>query len=135
MHGKRVVVVGIGNSGSDIAVETSRVAEEVRTVCRWPLSLFGRYTLARNYSCKLSYEAQRKFNQFSLSPSPIQLIVGIFNNPIRFCHIYLSQPLLLLLLSSLLLSAVIFSESTLLHPNHLHLHIQSTAESTSASSY
>ncbi|XP_062306077.1 uncharacterized protein LOC134010810 [Osmerus eperlanus] len=29
MKGKRVVVVGIGNSGSDIAVETSRVAEQV----------------------------------------------------------------------------------------------------------
>ncbi|XP_041647715.1 flavin-containing monooxygenase 5-like [Cheilinus undulatus] len=29
MHGKRVVVIGIGNSGGDIAVETSRVAEQV----------------------------------------------------------------------------------------------------------
>ncbi|XP_004068219.1 dimethylaniline monooxygenase [N-oxide-forming] 5 [Oryzias latipes] len=29
MYGKRVVVIGIGNSGGDIAVETSRVAEEV----------------------------------------------------------------------------------------------------------
>ncbi|XP_053735887.1 flavin-containing monooxygenase 5-like [Synchiropus splendidus] len=29
MHGKRVVVIGIGNSGSDIAVETSKVAEQV----------------------------------------------------------------------------------------------------------
>ncbi|XP_061681911.1 uncharacterized protein LOC133503922 isoform X2 [Syngnathoides biaculeatus] len=29
MHGKRVVVVGIGNSGSDIAVESSKFAEEV----------------------------------------------------------------------------------------------------------
>ena len=29
MHGKRVVVVGIGNSGGDIAVEGSRVAEQV----------------------------------------------------------------------------------------------------------
>lgn len=31
MHGKRVVVIGIGNSGGDIAVETSRVAEQVGT--------------------------------------------------------------------------------------------------------
>ncbi|MED6251706.1 hypothetical protein ATANTOWER_001700, partial [Ataeniobius toweri] len=29
MHGKRVVVIGIGNSGGDIAVEGSRVAEQV----------------------------------------------------------------------------------------------------------
>uniref|UniRef100_A0A672JIH9 Flavin-containing monooxygenase n=1 Tax=Salarias fasciatus TaxID=181472 RepID=A0A672JIH9_SALFA len=29
MQGKRVVVIGIGNSGGDIAVETSRVAEQV----------------------------------------------------------------------------------------------------------
>ncbi|XP_061634381.1 flavin-containing monooxygenase 5-like [Phyllopteryx taeniolatus] len=29
MHGKRVVVVGIGNSGSDIAVESSKFAEQV----------------------------------------------------------------------------------------------------------
>lgn len=29
MYGKRVVVIGIGNSGGDIAVETSRVAEQV----------------------------------------------------------------------------------------------------------
>uniref|UniRef100_A0A3Q3IZK1 Flavin-containing monooxygenase n=1 Tax=Monopterus albus TaxID=43700 RepID=A0A3Q3IZK1_MONAL len=29
MHGKRVVVIGIGNSGSDIAVEGSKVAEQV----------------------------------------------------------------------------------------------------------
>lgn len=29
MHGKRVVVIGIGNSGGDIAVESSRVAEQV----------------------------------------------------------------------------------------------------------
>ena len=29
MQGKRVVVVGIGNSGGDIAVEGSRVAEQV----------------------------------------------------------------------------------------------------------
>lgn len=29
MHGKRVLVIGIGNSGSDIAVESSRVAEQV----------------------------------------------------------------------------------------------------------
>lgn len=31
MYGKRVVVIGIGNSGGDIAVEGSRVAEEVGT--------------------------------------------------------------------------------------------------------
>lgn len=30
MYGKRVVVIGIGNSGGDIAVEASRVAEQVR---------------------------------------------------------------------------------------------------------
>lgn len=30
-HGKRVVVIGIGNSGGDIAVEISRVAERVNT--------------------------------------------------------------------------------------------------------
>lgn len=29
MCGKRVVVIGIGNSGSDIAVESSRVAQQV----------------------------------------------------------------------------------------------------------
>lgn len=29
MAGKRVVVIGIGNSGGDIAVEASRVAEQV----------------------------------------------------------------------------------------------------------
>uniref|UniRef100_A0A8C7FT26 Flavin-containing monooxygenase n=1 Tax=Oncorhynchus kisutch TaxID=8019 RepID=A0A8C7FT26_ONCKI len=29
LHGKRVVVIGIGNSGGDIAVESSRVAEQV----------------------------------------------------------------------------------------------------------
>lgn len=29
LQGKRVVVVGIGNSGGDIAVEISRVAEKV----------------------------------------------------------------------------------------------------------
>ncbi|XP_075342290.1 flavin-containing monooxygenase 5-like [Odontesthes bonariensis] len=29
MYGKRVVVIGVGNSGSDIAVESSRVAEQV----------------------------------------------------------------------------------------------------------
>ncbi|KAM3619276.1 uncharacterized protein V6R79_005457 [Siganus canaliculatus] len=29
MHGKRLVVIGIGNSGSDIAVESSRFAEQV----------------------------------------------------------------------------------------------------------
>lgn len=29
MYGKRVVVIGIGNSGGDIAVESSRVAEQV----------------------------------------------------------------------------------------------------------
>lgn len=29
MIGKRVVVIGIGNSGGDIAVESSRVAEQV----------------------------------------------------------------------------------------------------------
>ena len=29
MFGKRVVVIGIGNSGGDIAVESSRVAEQV----------------------------------------------------------------------------------------------------------
>ncbi|KAF7198776.1 transcript variant X1 [Nothobranchius furzeri] len=29
MYGKRVVVIGIGNSGSDIAVESSKVAEQV----------------------------------------------------------------------------------------------------------
>lgn len=29
MHGKRAVVIGIGNSGGDIAVEGSRVAEQV----------------------------------------------------------------------------------------------------------
>ncbi|XP_036377168.1 flavin-containing monooxygenase 5-like [Megalops cyprinoides] len=29
LHGKRIVVVGIGNSGGDIAVESSRVAEQV----------------------------------------------------------------------------------------------------------
>ncbi|CAN9500626.1 unnamed protein product [Ophioblennius macclurei] len=29
MHGKRVVIIGIGNSGGDIAVETSRIAEQV----------------------------------------------------------------------------------------------------------
>ncbi|XP_075895502.1 flavin-containing monooxygenase 5-like [Nelusetta ayraudi] len=29
MHGKRLVVIGIGNSGGDIAVESSRVAEQV----------------------------------------------------------------------------------------------------------
>lgn len=31
MHGKRLVVIGIGNSGGDIAVESSRVAEQVGT--------------------------------------------------------------------------------------------------------
>ncbi|KAJ8388454.1 hypothetical protein AAFF_G00133300 [Aldrovandia affinis] len=29
LHGKRIVVIGIGNSGGDIAVESSRVAEQV----------------------------------------------------------------------------------------------------------
>ncbi|KAM9831331.1 flavin-containing monooxygenase 5-like [Neosynchiropus ocellatus] len=29
MHGKRVVVIGIGNSGSDIAVESSKIADQV----------------------------------------------------------------------------------------------------------
>ncbi|KAJ8277844.1 hypothetical protein GJAV_G00080760 [Gymnothorax javanicus] len=29
LHGKRIVVIGIGNSGSDIAVECSRIAEQV----------------------------------------------------------------------------------------------------------
>lgn len=34
MYGKRVVVIGIGNSGGDIAVEGSRVAEQVRkSIC------------------------------------------------------------------------------------------------------
>lgn len=33
MHGKRVVVIGIGNSGGDIAVEGSRVAEQVGMSC------------------------------------------------------------------------------------------------------
>ena len=32
MHGKRVVVIGIGNSGGDIATEGSRVAEEVKNL-------------------------------------------------------------------------------------------------------
>lgn len=31
MFGKRVVIIGIGNSGGDIAVESSRVAEQVGT--------------------------------------------------------------------------------------------------------
>lgn len=30
MEGKRVVVIGIGNSGGDIAVDISRVAEKVQ---------------------------------------------------------------------------------------------------------
>lgn len=29
LEGKRIVVIGIGNSGGDIAVESSRVAEQV----------------------------------------------------------------------------------------------------------
>lgn len=33
MHRRRVVVTGIGNSGGDIAVEGSRVAEQVGTSC------------------------------------------------------------------------------------------------------
>lgn len=32
MYGKRVVVIGIGNSGGDIAVESSRVAKQVKTL-------------------------------------------------------------------------------------------------------
>mmetsp|Transcript_23510 Transcript_23510/g.51596 ORF Transcript_23510/g.51596 Transcript_23510/m.51596 type:complete len:552 (+) Transcript_23510:253-1908(+) len=44
--GKRVLVVGMGNSGVDIAVETSYVAEEVHMAVRsgawvWPRWLFG----------------------------------------------------------------------------------------------
>lgn len=39
MHGKRVVVIGIGNSGGDIAVEGSRVAEQVEKTF-W---FFGRF--------------------------------------------------------------------------------------------
>lgn len=30
MYGKRVVVIGIGNSGGDISVESSRVAKQVK---------------------------------------------------------------------------------------------------------
>lgn len=30
LDGKRIVVIGIGNSGGDIAVEASRVAEQVK---------------------------------------------------------------------------------------------------------
>lgn len=33
MQGKRVLVVGIGNSGGDIAVDISRVAEKVTNHC------------------------------------------------------------------------------------------------------
>lgn len=32
MYGKRIVVIGIGNSGGDIAVESSRVAKQVKTL-------------------------------------------------------------------------------------------------------
>lgn len=42
-RGKRVVVVGIGNSGGDIAVEISRSAEKVRQKkSRKASLLFGR---------------------------------------------------------------------------------------------
>lgn len=42
MYGKKVVVIGIGNSGGDIAVEASRVADEVLKTflfssCGWTL--------------------------------------------------------------------------------------------------
>lgn len=40
MHGKTVVVIGIGNSGGDIAVESSRVAEQVWKACLMALVLF-----------------------------------------------------------------------------------------------
>ncbi|CAB1324190.1 unnamed protein product [Coregonus sp. 'balchen'] len=57
LHGKRVVVIGISNSGGDIAVESSRVAEQVTTdtgsnsdcpIANW-LSWFGEKKLNAIY--------------------------------------------------------------------------------------
>lgn len=54
MYGKRVVVIGIGNSGGDIAVEGSRVAEQVgksfliAVVFLWYISLIQDNSCSRS---------------------------------------------------------------------------------------
>lgn len=56
MHGKRVVVIGIGNSGGDIAVESSRVAEQVgKSFLRLTKDVDWKYFLCVDVSLLLLY--------------------------------------------------------------------------------
>ncbi|KAI1892030.1 hypothetical protein AGOR_G00149790 [Albula goreensis] len=75
LHGKRIVVIGIGNSGGDIAVESSRVAEQVYVSTRrgaWVI----RVVSDNGYPVDMKYNTRFVHILFQLLPVNILNWIG-----------------------------------------------------------